>query len=358
MKGEFENTVKVACIYMATIIGAGFASGQEIVQFFSNYYKGGFYGIIIAGILFSFIGYFVLDKVYTERIRNYDELIFPMVGWAVGWIMEIVVTLFMLCLFCVMVAGMGSVAVERFNAPFNLAVTVVAFICMTVMLTDVKGIISLSTVVTPIMVIGILVTGIYIIISKDTSVFNISVYLNRFTGNWFFSALTYVSYNSIMSLVVMSSLLPYLKTRRVGIIGGISGGMLLCFIAFVLNTAIFMFYPEIIPDELPVLRIIGKYSDILSVIYTIVLCLAMFISAVTSGFYFVERLSSKLNINIKLTTLIVCAFIIPLSGLGFSNLIATLYPIFGYVGLFMVFTILLQGLRIKPVKAFAKKSSK
>ena len=358
LKGEFGNTVKVACIYMATIIGAGFASGQEIVQFFSTYYKGGFYGIIMSGILFSFIGYVVLDKVYTERIRNYDELVFPMVGWVMGWIMEIVVTLFMLCLFCVMVAGMGSVVVEKIHLPFNLAVTGVAFICMLVMLTDVKGIISLSTVITPIMVVGILITGIYIIISKDTSVFNVSGYLHRFTENWFFSALTYVSYNSIMSLVVMSSLLPYLKTRRVGIIGGISGGALLCLIAFVLNTAIFMFYPEIVPDELPVLRIIGRYSSALSVIYTLVLWLAMFISAVTSGFYFIERLSSKLRINIKLMALIVCAFVIPLSGVGFSNLIATLYPIFGYVGLFMVFTVLFHGLRLKPIKAFAKKSGK
>ncbi|MDF2523554.1 MAG: putative rane protein, partial [Clostridiales bacterium] len=235
---------------------------------------------------------------------------------------------------------------------------IVAFVCMLVMLTDVKGIISLSTVITPLMVVGILFTGIYIIISKDTYAFNVSGYLHQYTENWFFSALTYVSYNSIMSLVVMSSLLPYLKTRRVGIIGGISGGMLLCFIAFILNTAIFMFYPEIIPDELPVLRIIGKYSSALSAIYTFVLLLAMFISAVTSGFYFVERLNSKLKINMKIITMIACAFVIPLSGVGFSNLIATLYPIFGYVGLFMVFTILLQGIRLKPLKAFIKKSSK
>jgi len=56
---------------------AGFASGQEIMQFFSSYYEGGFYGIVLAGVLFALIGYIVLVKVYSERIRNYEEFLFP-----------------------------------------------------------------------------------------------------------------------------------------------------------------------------------------------------------------------------------------------------------------------------------------
>jgi len=39
---DVKNILKVASIYMATVIGAGFASGQEIMQFFSSYYEGDF----------------------------------------------------------------------------------------------------------------------------------------------------------------------------------------------------------------------------------------------------------------------------------------------------------------------------
>ena len=52
LREEKRNTVKVACIYMTTIIGAGFASGQEIIKFFVKYYSGGFYGIILAGVFY------------------------------------------------------------------------------------------------------------------------------------------------------------------------------------------------------------------------------------------------------------------------------------------------------------------
>ncbi len=354
MKGEWGNIIKVACIYMATIIGAGFASGQEIVKFFLTYYTGGFYGILLAGGLFSIIGYIVLDKVYRERIRNYDELVFPMVGWVLGWVMEIAVTLFMLCLFCVMIAGMGNVVSSQLNLPLNRAIVGVSIVCMIVMLTDVKGIVTISTFITPVLIVGIVATGLYVIIFKDTSVFNVTNFIPSLTKNWVFSALTYVSYNSIMSMVVMSSLLPYLKSRKVGIVGGIAGGMMLCVIALLINTALFLFYPEVLTRELPMLDIVSKYSITLTRIYTLVLCLAMFVSAITSGFYFIERVSSKTKLNIRILTVILCALVVPLAGFGFSNIISTVYPIFGYIGMFMVFAVVLYGIRLRPMGKYLR----
>lgn len=358
MRGEVKDIFRVACVYMATIIGAGFASGQEIVKFFSTYYRGGFYGIIVAGILFSIIGYVVLDKVYTERIKNYDELVFPMVGWTFGWIMEVIVTLFMLCLFCVMVAGMGNIVAVEFNIPFNRAIVIIAAICMAAMLTDMKGIVTINTVITPVLIIGILATGIYIIVFKDMSVVNFSGYFSGISNNWLLSAVTYVSYNSIMSMVVMSSLLPYLKSRKVGIAGGILGGLMLCIMAFLINTVLFLFYPDVLTKELPMLDIVKEHNRGLSGGYTLVLGLAMFISAVTAGYYFIERISGRIKINMKILTVIVCILVIPAAGFGFSNLISTIYPIFGYAGMFMVFAVLLQGVKLRPLKQYAKSKKK
>lgn len=354
MSGEARNILKVASIYMATIIGAGFASGQEIVQFFSSYYRGGFFGIVLAGVLFSSIGYIVLDKVYRERIRNYDEFLFPTVGWALGWVMEIAVTLFILSLFCVMVAGMGNILLIRFGIPFIYGIVIMTVLCAAVILTDIRGIVSLSSVVTPVLISGIIAIGLYIIICKDVSVFNIEGYFAKLTDNWVFSSLTYVSYNSLMSVVVLTSLLPYLKTKKTGIIGGILGGLALCVIALILNTAIMVFAPESLGQELPVLNIVKRYGGIINILYTIVLWLAMFLSAVTAGYCFIDRVSSKVRIDVRILTLVICAFVIPMSSLGFANLIATIYPVFGYIGLFMVFAILFQGIKLLPKRIFKK----
>lgn len=350
MHSELKNIIKVACLYVATIIGAGFASGQEIIQFFSVYYKGGFWGILLAGVLFSVIGFLVLDRVYRQRIRSYDEFIFPALGWFAGWVVQIAVTIFMLCLFCIMIAGSGNVLSDRFGIPFEYAALIMGLLCMIFILSSIRGIVMLGTVVTPILISGILLIGFYIIVYRDTSVFSSVDGFKGVVNSWFFSSLLYVSYNSLMSVVVMCNVLPYLKTQRIGRIGGILGGALLCFVALVLNTAIFMYYPGPAESELPVLGILGRYSSLAGNLYAILLWLAMLVSAVTSGFCFVDRVSSKVKLDKSILTVILCAAAVPLSTLGFSRLIAAIYPVFGYIGLFLVLVIILQGLRLIPLK--------
>ena len=61
---------------MATIICAGFASGQEIMQF-TGYYEGGFYGIVLAGILFSIIGMLFWIRCTVREYEIMKSSFFP-----------------------------------------------------------------------------------------------------------------------------------------------------------------------------------------------------------------------------------------------------------------------------------------
>ena len=122
---------------MATIIGAGFASGQEIIQFFSMYYAGGFFGIILAGLLFSVVGYIVLNKVFSERITSYDEFLFPMTGYFLGRLMEFIVMLFMSCIMCVMVAGLGNVLGELTGLEYRYCVAISAAVTLLAIMTNI-----------------------------------------------------------------------------------------------------------------------------------------------------------------------------------------------------------------------------
>lgn len=342
MADEIKNIVKVACIYTTSIIGAGFASGQEIMRFFSAYKAGGFYGILFAGLLFSVIGCIVLEKVYSERIRNYEELIYPAFGWFAGWVIEIGVTLFMLCLFCIMIAGSGDVLRDRLGIPFNYAVLVMGFLSMLVILTNLKGIVTLSTFVTPVLITGILLAGLYIIFFGGNEVFKPAGFFTRLSGNWFISSLLYVSYNSILAIVMLCSMLPYLRTCRIARLGGILGGAMLSLAALVINGAVFLFYPSVYEKELPILAILRSFNSTAGNLYAVVLWIAMFVCAVTSGFCFIDRVVTLLKLNKKMITLILCAASVPLSTLGFSRLISAIYPVFGYLGLFVILVLLIQ----------------
>lgn len=348
---DIKSIIKVACIYTATVIGAGFASGQEIIQFFSVYYQGGFYGIVVAGILFSLMGFFVLDRVYTARIKGYEEFILPLFGRVFGTIVEYAAAFFMFCLFCVMIAGSGRILSEKLGIPLIFAAALMSMLCLVFLLTSIKGLVVLSTFITPVIVAGIIFIGFYIIIFKDASAFFTFDYMKRFTDNWLFSSLIYVGYNGIMSVMVMSSLLPVLKSKRTGRMGGIFGGMILCFIALVLNTAISLTYTTAFGKELPVLDVLDNLSSNMGNVYALILWLAMLLSAVNAGFCLTERIRQKLQIKQHVLVILVSTTAVPLAMLGFSKLIASIYPVFGYIGLFLVFTILISGISsFLPVK--------
>ncbi len=344
-KREAANILKVAGVYTASVIGAGFASGQELVRFFLKHGKLSFAGIILAGLLFSVLGYIVLDRVFTQRIRNYEEFIIPMVGMFAGRVIDIASTLFTMSVFCIMIAGSGSIIAELLKIPLHWGVSIAALTCMFVLIADIKGVVGLATVITPILILGMLAVSIFLLVNKDIQVFNTEKIIQGITGNWVLSAMIYVSYNSIMSVVVLCSLLPYLKTRRTGRLGGILGGIALGISALLISLALFFFHPEKTGADFPLLEVIRPYSAALSAVYTGILFLAMLLSAITAGFCVTEKVSRRLHIRSRLAAPVICALAVPLSAIGFSKLIGTVYPIFGCIGLFMLIVILLYGLK-------------
>lgn len=347
---ESRAIVKVAFLYLTTIIGAGFASGQEIMQFFSKYNENSFWGIILSGILFSFIGIIVLYKVYTERIKDYSEFLYPLVGFKLGFLIEIIVTFFVFSVFSIMISGSSFIISKEFNIPFFISILIISLFCIIVMVNGVKGVILLSSIATPIILLGIVFSGMYVICFRTSSAFNPIQQFKLITDNYFCSALIYVSYNSILSVVLMCSLLPYLKSKKVAIMGGMLGGGFLCLIALIINFIIFGAYSEVKYDQIPLIAVLLKYNYLISQCYKIVLFLAMLLAALSAGICFITRINNRVNnrvnINKKLIIISSILFTIPLSFMGFSNLISILYPIFGYLGMFMMFIIIFNGFKI------------
>jgi len=345
LRDETKNTLKVAGIYMATVIGAGFASGREIVQFFSKYLQGGFYGLVFSGILFAAVGSVVLNKVFSGRIRNFEEFIFPLLGYRLGWLMEIIVSVFMFAVYSIMLAGAGRIIEQWLPVPYRPAVVLMGLSCTVILFFGIKGVAAVSSALTPLLAAGIIFIGIYVVVTKDTTVFSILDTAEAVTDNWFFSSLLYVSYNSILSTVVLCGLLPYIKTKKTATSGAVIGGMSLCAVALMLNAVIVFAYPESMALDIPMMGILGNFGILPNLLYSFILWLAMVLSAVTAGYGFLGRVENRINVNRRIAAPFMFILALPLSELGFSKLIALLYPVFGYAGMFMVFAILLTGLR-------------
>lgn len=56
MRARWTGAFQIAAVYVGTVVGAGFATGREIAEFFTKYGFLGFLGILIAGYIFIYTG--------------------------------------------------------------------------------------------------------------------------------------------------------------------------------------------------------------------------------------------------------------------------------------------------------------
>lgn len=343
---KIKSWGRITSVYIGTTVGAGFASGQEIVQFFSIYGYKGIFGILIATILFSIIGGVVLNRVYTKRISSYEDFIIPLFGARTGKGIEIIITVFLFTSFCVMLAGSGAIFFQQFKVSYNIGIYVMSICALLTFMFSIKGISAVNSVLVPLLLMGITSIGLLIILKEGLVFSNYNGAELTKTGNWFTSSILYVSYNSISAIVIMTSLLPIIPSREAGIKGGIMGGIGLGVLALFIIVPTLILYTDISNLEIPMLKIASNLGRKEGIIYTLVLWCSMFTTAIASGFGCVKRLSYFFKINQRMTAIIFCIITMPLAKIGFSNLVSNLYPLFGYLGFFMV-TFILGNLIIK-----------
>ena len=53
---SYKNVVGIALSFIGLLVGAGFATGQEVVQYFTSFGINGIWGIVVAGLVMTLAG--------------------------------------------------------------------------------------------------------------------------------------------------------------------------------------------------------------------------------------------------------------------------------------------------------------
>ena len=70
-----KESIIVAFAFVGVVVGAGFATGQEIFQFFTSHGIYSIGGIFITGLILTLGGIFVLNTGFRLRSQNHSESI-------------------------------------------------------------------------------------------------------------------------------------------------------------------------------------------------------------------------------------------------------------------------------------------
>lgn len=339
-----RNSFKIACCYVGAVIGAGFASGQELWSFFVVYGRESLKGLCLAGGLFCLYALVVLLKIYRCRVTSLSGYFSGVLGHKTLSVLQAVVYLFMFSSFCVMVAGSGALVKQVADLPVTVGILLMAGICFVIFLFDARGVVNANAVLTPLMILGILIVWAGVLFTGCAPVFRVTTALSRMTNNYIASAVVYVSYNTITLCALFIPLRQYLNRARTAVFAALSGGVVLMAIAGVLWWLIYVFRGEAAQYDLPMLYIAGRVDHLVQILYVAVLYMAMITTAVSSGFGFLSWARTHVKLGIGPLAALLCLAAVPLSYAGFASLVGSLYRLFGYAGMFFLALVLIDGI--------------
>lgn len=332
---------QISSLYIGTVIGAGFATGQEILQFFANYGYKGILGIVVSTILFISVAVGVLLKVHNNNLKNYQELIVPVMGKKLSLVVEFVILSYLFIGACVMVSGSGALFKEQFNMSYDLGLVTMILLTFFTVIHSVEGVLKANAILIPILLIGIITIGVSVFIKKDLN-FEYLEITSTNSYNWLTSAIMYVSYNIISAIVVLASLASVMKTKKTARKAGLMGGLGLGILSLFIILPLLLLFNDVKDLEIPMLgvaRYLVKKGDLF---YSFLIWIAMFTTVVSNSFGFIRRICDIININFKIIAVIFCLATIPVAKMGFARLVNVFYPLFGYLstGLIFIFIII------------------
>lgn len=154
----FMNILKVVFVIIGTLIGAGFASGQEIYTFFFSYGIKGILGIIISSTIIGLTIYKTFKIIEKNNIKNYKEFLdFFIKNEKIKELINSIINIFILVSFYVMIAGFGAYLEQEINLNNFIGSSILAILCIILFKTNINGIVKINEILIPILILVVLV---------------------------------------------------------------------------------------------------------------------------------------------------------------------------------------------------------
>jgi len=323
--------------YLGAVIGAGFASGQEIVQFFVAYGNYGLKGTVTAAALFALCGAMLLYLAHRWQVSNYQDMLHRMMGERMGVLVDFLLALFLFLGISTMLSASGAVFYEHLYLPKNLGIFLAYSMVVAFLLTGKRGLMTSYNLLVPLKIVLLLLISGYaafFIKGQAMEVYTTFICPSE-TRFWLLSSLLYVAYNFSLAMVVLSEY-QTIGNRDDGIIGAAWGGLVLGILVMINYIALSRFLPVVMHYEVPMLYVAGKISLPAKHVYTLVLWVGILTTAIANAYGFAQRFAGFTGLSYRFCLVLCMTLALPVSMRSFSSLVSKIYPLFGILGILII----------------------
>ena len=198
-KISINNVIMFGGSIIAFLIGSGFATGQEVLQYFTAYGFWGMAGTLVMFIVFLYVCSSFILVGYDNTFEKPNDVYIYYCGKYIGTFFDYFSTLFIYMSYFVMIAGAGATMKQQYGISEVIGAIVMAILSGVTVAFGLKNIVKVLGKLGPIICIISIFLGIYGIVTNFSGL----VEGNRIVGelqktkastNWFFSSASYIGF--------------------------------------------------------------------------------------------------------------------------------------------------------------------
>lgn len=347
---SLKKSIQIAGAFIGVIVGAGFASGQEILQFFTGFGWMGIAGAVLATFFFAFLGMNLTQLGSRLQTDSHKDVIYHICGKYLGMAVDFIITFFLFGVAVVMLAGSGSIFEEQFGIPSMAGNIIMAVLTILTVCLNIQKVISIISLVTPFLLLLVVIISVYALSTMGLDFPEVQKLAESQTpaaSNWFMGGLLYVSYNIAAGAAMLAVMGGTTKDEKQAGMGGILGGVGLGVLILLINVAMLVKMDVVEGSPMPILALANEISPAFGLLMFAVLLGMIYNTAVGMLYAFTARIVKRENPKFNIFVVLFGAAAFGASFIGFITLVGTVYPLMGYLGFTLIAAIVFAWFRGK-----------
>lgn len=347
---DSKEVLRIAGAFVGVLVGAGFASGQEIMQFFTGFGMWGMAGALLSSALFIFLAMALSSLGQQQASLSHKQVIHAICGKWLGMFIDALITFFMFAVTVVMLAGAGALLEQLVGVPRLWGSAATTVVTVLIVCLDVRKVIGFIGSITPLLMVMTVIVAVVAIAghNADIAALNLAAAKQpQGASHWFIAALLYVSYNIVAGAPFLVIMGGQTVNRRTALWGGIVGGLLLSLLMLLIAGGMFAQVDSLDGVAMPLLLLASRISPLLGTLMGITIFGMIVNTAVGVLYSFSARVLESGTARFRWGTIVagVAAFVCSL--VGFIKLVGTVYPFFGYLGFVLMACTMMGWFRLK-----------
>jgi uncharacterized membrane protein YkvI/glyoxylase-like metal-dependent hydrolase (beta-lactamase superfamily II) len=331
----------VASVYTGAILGAGFASGREIWQFFGVFGNAGILGVLLVGSLFVGLGMATAVVALKLGTNDMGRVIVPgrhrnLVRWVGGFM-----ALMLFTVLISMSAAGGALFSQQFGLPKIAGGAAVTALVLLTVLGGFDRVSRTFRLVMPVLIAAILALCAGILTGGAAGSGNGALpEPSPLAPTWWLAAVLYISYNILAVIPIMATAAVHAKSARHALGGAALGGGFLTLLAMAILLVLRQDPGLSQAMELPMLAYAGRLAPWFEGVYSGILFFAIYATATGNFFGFTTKIPASSGRKTRIVVFGILAFAIGL--VGFRNVIAYMFPLEGFAGILIILLLLMN----------------